>query len=379
MNRLSIVIGLGICLILSSCNINTENKGVIKSQAYPKGKELFDGFDVSNTFSYSGSALHLSYYYHGQSKQEYMYQLKLYAKQPSFIVKYKLDSNFTSTLPIDTFVVKPLINCDSSFVSAMFYTIGLDSFVLTTSFSNGNDTLYTLVKDQRIKQMPFQTHLNRHLISPTYHRSKNQIVSSIYMGTCFPVYYHNAPVPRVYKWPNFSVKSKDKMNYGLWPIGVDSSKIHPLNYDMLRLGFSIHLKDRIYHLERGGNQVEVYFPLNDSIEIIPLPTPLFKYKIEDHLTKNLVQLYGASDYWIQFVYNKYKNVFYLVQHVGLPNTKTDGLLKRELKPTDTTSVLYVLDSSFNVLKTYNIQRSQQFSTVLPLFITTEGVITQHIT
>lgn len=372
-------IGLGLILVLFFYNYNNDESKSMLTTEISIGDTLEVNLDVSYTFPNSGSPFHLSYTYDKTLESAYIYQLKLHGDKQSSIIKFKIDSLQSSIQPIDTFSIREVEIKPSSFISAMFYTIGLDSFAITTLHNNDESVLYTIVKNHSINKSYFCSEDEYGSISQTYYNSKNQILSNNYMLSCFPIYHYNPTLPEAFTWPNFIWNpSRDKIK-GLWSIGQSIPSDNMLIYDILRLGFSIHCKDKIYYLKQCSEHVEVFYPEKENTSFHKLYLPPLTNKIGGKIDQNLVEIYEESDYWIQFVYNRYKNQFYLVQHIGYPYYNVDGIHPREKKRNEITSKLYVLDESFNTIKTVLIPRFKQFSTVLPIFPTKAGVITQKLT
>lgn len=366
--------GIGLYLILlCSCEPNTK---IVSDDRIdlPEGQFLTPDFKVANSLTGRGSAFFLSSIYDGKANKNYIYKMNDHL--PISVVKYEMDSSYT-LLSTDTLMYRTHLH-SSNGKPLVFYTIGVDSFVVIESSEVGQDRLHFLYGQNAIRITRFDSLYNGQQISPTFLSSKNQILSDQYIETCYPVYYHDAKIPESFCQPNFLYKSDSLKTRGLWPVEKRPSNLNPISYDILRIGFSIHTKDRIYHLDRDGREVEVFFPLSGVLNKIPLPIPAFQDPLYKNLDKSLVEVFTESDYWTHFIYNTYKKEYYLVQHIGLPYYNTDGITKRMIDQNEITSILYRLDKDFNLIQTYNIPRERQFSTVLPIFPTSEGLMVQHL-
>lgn len=366
--------GIGLYLILlCSCESNPR---IVSNDLIdlPEGQFLTPDFKVDNSLTGRGSAFFLSSIYDGKANKNYIYTLN--GNPPISIVKHEMDSSYT-LLSTDTLMYRTHVD-SSNVISSMFYTIGVDSFAIIESLEVGQYRLQLLYGRNSSKTTSFNSLYDGLQISPTFLSSKNQILSDQFIGTCYPVYYHNTKIPESFSRPNFLYISDSLKTKGLWSIEKRPSNLNPISYDVLRIGFSIHTKNRIYHINRDGKDVEVFFPLSGVLKKISLPISSFQNPLHKNLDKSLVEVFTESDYWTHFIYNKYKKEYYLVQHIGLPYYNTDGITKRIVDQKEITSILYQFDKDFNLIQSYNIPRERQFSTVLPLFSTSEGLMVQHL-
>ncbi len=365
---------VGLIALLFSCTNNSSN-----AHDDYKNTLTFQEDSVSYTFESRSSIYGLGtpfdfcYYYDAEKDKEYVYQIYINPNKTAEVVKNELSGETNTVRVRDTFKLSNL--SVGPLVSSLYLSVtALDSLVIIKKSRTDKDSVYSYYQASLIDRQKLKTQNNGHQFVTDYNVRYNKIVSSNLVTGIYPIYTRKMEKEAFLKLPQFMNTTQQQNTSGLWSISEHYPQLTDQQFSFLQAQFSIHLKDKVCHLDPGSTSIDVYTPANDAHNSIAISGVAFENPIAKNNSAYTTVIEVEADYWYDFMYNPYLEVYILIQHVGTPYFDADGNLF-ERKDGDLWAKVVVLDSDFKFINLKELTYKDESPAIInPKFPTKDGYV-----